>query len=440
MTFLGFYCMLSRFQLDVEPFFGRFQWFPLVFIGFWAVFRWISLVFIGFWTVFRWISLVFIGCSAVSTVFQWFSLVFFEFLGRLQAFFTDVLVSLLDFEPFSAVFQWFSLVFIRFWSAFSRFWMIFRRFYWILRRFHPFFNDFHWFLFVFIGLYEPFFDDFHWFLLILTRFQWFSLVFIRVEAVFSPRLSRPRGTLGIPRFTGFFVLFPRFSRRLLPQNSKPRGTPRALWFSKFSFVVPRFSSPRGAPSVLGFFPGLPGLVVVPPFPDFFSRTSILRAYLVFPRCSRPRFPPKLPELSKYSRPKDAPPGVRDFSQDFQGWPLRSWTFRFSLVVPRFSKPRAAPPEFPDFPGLPGLGIFPGRYLGFPGLGALPECLHSPGLFNQSQEFLQVLEQYSGFSQGFPPNFPNFPSIPDLRMHPQGSAIFPRISRGGPYVPGLSGFP
>ena len=43
-------------------------------------------------------------------------------------------------------------------------------------------------------------------------------------------------------------------------------------------------------------------------------------------------------------------------------------FQVCLVVPRFSKPRVAPSEFPAFPLLPGLGIFPGCYLGFPGLG------------------------------------------------------------------------
>ena len=123
-----------------------------------------------------------------------------------------------------------------------------------------------------------------------------------------PRFSRPRDTSRMPRCSGpsqpipglptgaptvpgFFPSFPGlgvlpgfldspglpwiffqgFPGGCFPRSPSPGALP---WFLNFP-SFPQFSSPRGAPRVPGFFPGLPGPVVVPAFSDF-SRTSILR--------------------------------------------------------------------------------------------------------------------------------------------------------------------
>ena len=62
-------------------------------------------------------------------------------------------------------------------------------------------------------------------------------------------------------------------------------------------------------------------MVVPAFADFFPGRPFSGRPLFFLDVPGLGLPPKLPELSKYSRPTDAPPGARGFSQDFQGWPL-----------------------------------------------------------------------------------------------------------------------
>ena len=133
------------------------------------------------------------------------------------------------------------------------------------------------------------------------------------------RFSKPRDA------PGFFLVFPRIPN--------PRGNPKAPRLSKFSFV---------------FFPGFRSLGLLPRIPAL-SRFSKPRAAprfsLAFPRIPRPRGTPRVPKLSSFSQDflaKKYFPGFAWVFPDFLGLGVHPGFLHFFevfLVFLRISKPR-----------------------------------------------------------------------------------------------------